>query len=87
MLSRAGSSISPYLLQLAVFYEFLPWMLVGSLSLVSVVLCFFLPETFREPLPDTIDQMQFCEKPSKTLNCYKGVKSVSSSQVQLTKHT
>uniref|UniRef100_A0A3P9D3S0 Solute carrier family 22 member 4 n=1 Tax=Maylandia zebra TaxID=106582 RepID=A0A3P9D3S0_9CICH len=58
MLSRVGSSISPYLLQLAVFYEFLPWMLVGSLSLVSVVLCFFLPETFREPLPDTIDQMQ-----------------------------
>ncbi|XP_039861652.1 solute carrier family 22 member 5-like isoform X1 [Simochromis diagramma] len=62
MLSRAGSSISPYLLQLAVFYEFLPWMLVGSLSLVSVVLCFFLPETFREPLPDTIDQMQAIQR-------------------------
>ncbi|XP_076730955.1 organic cation/carnitine transporter 2 isoform X3 [Maylandia zebra] len=62
MLSRVGSSISPYLLQLAVFYEFLPWMLVGSLSLVSVVLCFFLPETFREPLPDTIDQMQAIQR-------------------------
>ncbi|CAI5655402.1 solute carrier family 22 member 4 [Oreochromis niloticus] len=62
MLSRVGSSVSPYLLQLAVFYEFLPWMLVGSLSLVSVVLCFFLPETFREPLPDTIDQMQAIQR-------------------------
>uniref|UniRef100_UPI0037E94278 solute carrier family 22 member 4-like n=1 Tax=Semicossyphus pulcher TaxID=241346 RepID=UPI0037E94278 len=57
MFSRVGSSISPYLLQLAVFYQFLPWILVGALSLLSVLLCFFLPETFRQPLPDTIQQM------------------------------
>ncbi|XP_040004896.1 solute carrier family 22 member 4-like [Xiphias gladius] len=57
MFSRAGSSVSPYLLQLAVFYQFLPWIVVGSLSLLSVVLCVFLPETFRQPLPDTIQQI------------------------------
>uniref|UniRef100_A0A3Q3G1G4 Solute carrier family 22 member 5-like n=1 Tax=Labrus bergylta TaxID=56723 RepID=A0A3Q3G1G4_9LABR len=57
MFSRVGSSVSPYLLQLAVFYQFLPWIIVGSLSLLSVLLCFFLPETFRQPLTDTIEQM------------------------------
>uniref|UniRef100_A0A8C2XR62 Major facilitator superfamily (MFS) profile domain-containing protein n=1 Tax=Cyclopterus lumpus TaxID=8103 RepID=A0A8C2XR62_CYCLU len=57
MFSRVGSSVSPYLLQLAVYYQFLPWIVVGSLSLLSVVFCVFLPETFRQPLPDTIQQM------------------------------
>uniref|UniRef100_A0A7N8WSD7 Solute carrier family 22 member 5-like n=1 Tax=Mastacembelus armatus TaxID=205130 RepID=A0A7N8WSD7_9TELE len=47
MFSRLGSSISPYLLQLV----------VGSLSLLSVLLCVLLPETFRKPLPDTIQQI------------------------------
>ncbi|KAM9804525.1 solute carrier family 22 member 4-like [Neosynchiropus ocellatus] len=56
--SRMGSAVSPYLLQLAEFYQFLPWIIVGSLSLLSVLLCFFLPETFRKPLPDTIQQME-----------------------------
>ncbi|XP_062259250.1 solute carrier family 22 member 4-like [Platichthys flesus] len=57
MFSRLGSCISPYLLQLAVFYQFLPWIVVAGLSLLSVILCVFLPETFRQPLPDTIQQM------------------------------
>ncbi|XP_042350956.1 solute carrier family 22 member 4-like [Plectropomus leopardus] len=55
--SRVGSSVSPYLLQLAVFYQFLPWIVVIALSLLSVLVCIFLPETFRQPLPDTIQQM------------------------------
>ncbi|XP_044073842.1 solute carrier family 22 member 4-like isoform X2 [Siniperca chuatsi] len=62
MFSRVGSSVSPYLLQLAVFYQFLPWIVVGSLSLLSVLLCVFLPETFRQPLPDTIQQMALTQR-------------------------
>ncbi|KAM8857142.1 solute carrier family 22 member 4-like [Synchiropus picturatus] len=58
MFSRLGSAVSPYLLQLAVFYQFLPWIIFGSLSLLGVLLCFFLPETFRKPLPDTIQQVE-----------------------------
>ncbi|KAI3356097.1 hypothetical protein L3Q82_017359, partial [Scortum barcoo] len=61
MFSRVGSSVSPYLLELAVFYSFLPWIVVGSLSLLSVLLAVFLPETFRQPLPDTIQQMAFTQ--------------------------
>ncbi|XP_054643225.1 organic cation/carnitine transporter 2-like [Dunckerocampus dactyliophorus] len=55
--SRMASSVSPYLLQLAVFSQYLPWIIVGSLSVLGVVLCVFLPETFSRPLPDTIQQM------------------------------
>ncbi|XP_059199000.1 organic cation/carnitine transporter 2-like [Centropristis striata] len=57
MFSRMGSSVSPYLLHLAVYYQFLPWIVVGSLSVLGVLVCIFLPETFRQPLPDTIQQM------------------------------
>ncbi|XP_029314227.1 solute carrier family 22 member 5-like isoform X2 [Cottoperca gobio] len=60
--SRLGSSVSPYLLQLAVFNQFLPWIIVGSLSLLSVLVYFFLPETFRQPLPDTIEQMSLKQR-------------------------
>ncbi|XP_028992593.1 organic cation/carnitine transporter 2-like [Betta splendens] len=55
--SRLGCSVSPYLMQLAAFNEFLPWIVVGSLSLLSVLLYVFLPDTFRKPLPDTIEEM------------------------------
>ncbi|MED6294749.1 hypothetical protein CHARACLAT_024286 [Characodon lateralis] len=57
MFSRVGSSVSPYLLEMAGFNELLPWIIVGVLSLLSIFLCIFLPETFRQPLPDTIEQM------------------------------
>uniref|UniRef100_A0A3Q3XNE3 Major facilitator superfamily (MFS) profile domain-containing protein n=1 Tax=Mola mola TaxID=94237 RepID=A0A3Q3XNE3_MOLML len=56
--SRVGCCVSPYLLQLVVISQYLPWIIVGSLSLLSGFICFFLPETFRQPLPDTIQQMR-----------------------------
>ncbi|XP_047226635.1 solute carrier family 22 member 5-like [Girardinichthys multiradiatus] len=57
MFSKVGSSVSPYLLEMAGFNELLPWIIVGVLSLLNIFLCIFLPETFRQPLPDTIEQM------------------------------
>ncbi|XP_037095900.1 solute carrier family 22 member 5-like isoform X2 [Syngnathus acus] len=60
--SRLGSAVSPYILQLGVWYELLPWILVGSLSVFGVVLSVFLPETFTQPLPDTIQQMATMRK-------------------------
>ncbi|XP_061649559.1 organic cation/carnitine transporter 2-like isoform X2 [Phyllopteryx taeniolatus] len=45
-----------------VWYELLPWILVGSLSVFGVVLSIFLPETFTHPLPDTIQQMATMRK-------------------------
>ncbi|XP_074514669.1 solute carrier family 22 member 4-like isoform X2 [Sebastes fasciatus] len=62
MLGRVGSSVCPYLLQLAVLNQCLPWIVVGSLSLLSVLVSVFLPETFRQPLPDTIQQMALIQR-------------------------
>ncbi|XP_028292393.1 solute carrier family 22 member 5-like isoform X2 [Gouania willdenowi] len=54
---KVGSAISPYLMVLAVYNQALPWIVVSSLSFLSVLLCLFLPETFGQPLPDTIQQI------------------------------
>ncbi|XP_078405830.1 organic cation/carnitine transporter 2-like [Cetorhinus maximus] len=56
--SRLGSIITPYIFYLAVYHEFLPFILIGSLMVLSAILVLFLPETANIPLPETIDQMQ-----------------------------
>ncbi|XP_038651888.1 solute carrier family 22 member 5-like isoform X2 [Scyliorhinus canicula] len=58
MASRLGSTISPYIFYLGVYSEFLPYILMGSLTVFSAFLVLFLPETLNVPLPETIDQMQ-----------------------------
>ncbi|XP_077435500.1 solute carrier family 22 member 4-like isoform X2 [Vanacampus margaritifer] len=60
--SRLGSAVSPYILELGVWNELLPWILVGSLSVFGVALAVFLPETLARPLPDTIQQMATMRK-------------------------
>lgn len=37
--------------------RFLPYILMGSLTILTAILTLFLPESFGIPLPDTIDQM------------------------------
>lgn len=36
----------------------LPYLLMGSLAICGSILCLLLPETFKKPLPETMDQMQ-----------------------------
>ncbi|XP_041049565.1 solute carrier family 22 member 5-like isoform X1 [Carcharodon carcharias] len=55
---RFGAIISPYIFYLGVHYEFLPFILIGSLTVFTAILVLFLPETLNIPLPETIDQMQ-----------------------------
>lgn len=67
MASRAnhyGLVLSP-----VVFSDFLPWIIVGALSLLSVVLCVLLPETFRQPLPDTIQEMAHIKRSVLAVTC------------------
>ncbi|XP_078086940.1 organic cation/carnitine transporter 2-like [Mustelus asterias] len=56
--SRLGSIISPYIFYIGVYHEFLPFILIGSLTVFAAILVLFLPETLNVPLPETIDQMQ-----------------------------
>ncbi|KAI1902938.1 hypothetical protein AGOR_G00021450 [Albula goreensis] len=58
MVARLGGTITPFLIQLSKHDRNLPRTILGSLALVSAAIIVFLPETFGQPLPDTIDQMQ-----------------------------
>ncbi|KAM3869133.1 organic cation/carnitine transporter 2-like [Diretmus argenteus] len=55
--SRMGSTISPYFMQLGMFHKYLPYILLGTLAVLSALATLFLPESFRRPLPETIQQM------------------------------
>lgn len=37
--------------------RYLPYILMGSLTILTAILTLFFPESFGVPLPDTIDQM------------------------------
>uniref|UniRef100_A0A3Q3FN41 Solute carrier family 22 member 5-like n=1 Tax=Labrus bergylta TaxID=56723 RepID=A0A3Q3FN41_9LABR len=56
-LARVGSCIAPFLLQLSLDFKNLPYIILGTLCVVSAFATLFLPESFRRPLPETIQQM------------------------------
>ncbi|XP_060692604.1 organic cation/carnitine transporter 2-like [Hemiscyllium ocellatum] len=56
--SRAATIISPYVFHLGLYHEFLPFIVLGCLMVLSAILALILPETFKIPLKDTIDQME-----------------------------
>jgi len=46
-----------FCLRLGAYDRFLPYILMGSLTVLSGILTLFLPESYGRPLPDTIEQM------------------------------
>ncbi|XP_039180838.1 solute carrier family 22 member 5 isoform X1 [Crotalus tigris] len=78
MASRIGSILSPYFVYLGAYDRFLPYILMGSLTVLAGILTFFLPESYGTPLPDTIEQMLRV----------KGIKNIKALKHQnRTKHT
>ncbi|KAE8287607.1 Solute carrier family 22 member 5 [Larimichthys crocea] len=55
--SRVGTCIAPFLLQLSVYNKYLPYIILGTLAVVSAFATLFLPESFEQPLPETFQQM------------------------------
>ncbi|XP_035291161.1 solute carrier family 22 member 5-like [Anguilla anguilla] len=55
--SRVGAAIAPYFVHLGTYNKNLPYILLGSLTIISAVSVLFLPESFGLPLPETIEQM------------------------------
>lgn len=47
----------PFSPSTGVFFKYLPYILLGSLAVVSAIATLFLPETFGKPLPETFEQM------------------------------
>uniref|UniRef100_A0A3P8TU12 Major facilitator superfamily (MFS) profile domain-containing protein n=1 Tax=Amphiprion percula TaxID=161767 RepID=A0A3P8TU12_AMPPE len=61
-LSRVGSCIAPFVFELSVYFKYLPYIMLGTLAIVSAFATFFLPESFGRPLPQTIEQMHKKER-------------------------
>uniref|UniRef100_A0A672PWZ1 Solute carrier family 22 member 5 n=1 Tax=Sinocyclocheilus grahami TaxID=75366 RepID=A0A672PWZ1_SINGR len=59
--ARIGSITAPYIIFLGTFNKYLPYILMGSLTIASSVTNMFLPETFGKVLPETLEQMQKCK--------------------------
>ncbi|XP_018419284.1 PREDICTED: solute carrier family 22 member 5-like [Nanorana parkeri] len=57
MASRLGSILSPYFVYLGAYDRHLPFVLMGSLTVLVGIFTLFLPETNGMPLPDTIEEM------------------------------
>ncbi|XP_066471235.1 organic cation/carnitine transporter 2-like [Tiliqua scincoides] len=57
MASRLGSILSPFFVYFGAYDRFLPYILMGSLTVLTGILTLFLPESYGTPLPETIEQM------------------------------
>nr|XP_020467627.1 solute carrier family 22 member 5-like [Monopterus albus] len=55
--SRVGSCLAPFLLHLSIYFKYLPYITMGTLAIMSAFATLFLPESFGQPLPQTIHQM------------------------------
>ncbi|XP_027499583.1 solute carrier family 22 member 4 isoform X2 [Corapipo altera] len=55
--SRLGSIIAPYFVYLGAYDRFLPYILMGSLTVLIGILTLFLPESYGSPLPESFEQM------------------------------
>ncbi|KAF4098123.1 solute carrier family 22 member 4 [Onychostoma macrolepis] len=60
--ARIGSITAPYVIFLGTFNKYLPYILMGSLTIASSIANVFLPETFGKVLPETLEQMQKCKR-------------------------
>lgn len=60
--ARIGSITAPYVIYLGTYNKVLPYILMGSLTVASSVVNLFLPETLNKDLPETVEQMQECQR-------------------------
>ncbi|XP_033496401.1 organic cation/carnitine transporter 2-like [Epinephelus lanceolatus] len=60
--SRVVICIMPFILKLSVYFKYLPYIILGTLSVVSAFAALFLPESFGRPLPQTIQEMHKRER-------------------------
>ncbi|XP_003217438.2 solute carrier family 22 member 4 [Anolis carolinensis] len=71
MSSRVGSIIAPYFVYLGAYDRFLPYILMGSLTVLIGILTLFLPESYGNPLPETFEEMLQIKGFRNRKNTYK----------------
>ncbi|KAK7884001.1 hypothetical protein WMY93_027124 [Mugilogobius chulae] len=75
-ISRVGTSLAPFVFQLNVYFKFLPYIFLGSVSLMSAAAAVFLPETFGHSLPETFEDLQKFKR-FRCRSCCSGQKKTS----------
>ncbi|XP_036279125.1 solute carrier family 22 member 4 isoform X2 [Pipistrellus kuhlii] len=58
MASRVGSIIAPYFVYLGAYNRALPYILMGSLTILIGIITLFFPESFGMALPESLEDMQ-----------------------------
>ncbi|XP_036407737.1 solute carrier family 22 member 4-like [Megalops cyprinoides] len=58
MASRIGSGTSPYIAHIGKYNKIIPYILMGSITIVTGILSLLLPETKDEELPEHISQVK-----------------------------
>ncbi|XP_006759240.1 PREDICTED: solute carrier family 22 member 4, partial [Myotis davidii] len=58
MASRVGSIIAPYFVYLGAYNKVLPYILMGSLTILIGIITLFFPESFGMTLPESLEEMQ-----------------------------
>ncbi|KAK1338113.1 hypothetical protein QTO34_001223 [Cnephaeus nilssonii] len=84
MVSRAGSIIAPFSVNLSNIWIFMPQLLVGSLAFVSGILTLKLPETLRKPLTTTWEETTIldAEKESSSGKLFPTTSNTDSGQTR-----
>uniref|UniRef100_A0A8C4S7S6 Solute carrier family 22 member 4 n=1 Tax=Erpetoichthys calabaricus TaxID=27687 RepID=A0A8C4S7S6_ERPCA len=67
--SRVGSIIAPYFVYLGIFNRILPYMVMGSLTILAGVIILLLPESFGKSLPETINHMEIMKGFKRRKSC------------------
>ncbi|CAL8365563.1 unnamed protein product [Lota lota] len=58
MASRIGSISAPYLIYLRSYSVALPYILIGTFTVLAALISLLIPESYGKPLPDSITHMQ-----------------------------
>ncbi|CAG5130239.1 unnamed protein product [Candidula unifasciata] len=58
MSARIGGIFAPFVLELKVVWGSYPLLVFGALSIIAGLLALFLPETSRQPLPQTLEDVK-----------------------------
>ncbi|XP_075756467.1 solute carrier family 22 member 4 [Pelodiscus sinensis] len=87
MSSRVGSIIAPYFVYLGAYDRFLPYILMGSLTILIGILTLFLPESYGNPLPETFGQMLRVKgfRSRQHTNHVRSSKEIEDSKAQMTR--
>ncbi|XP_007941927.2 solute carrier family 22 member 4 [Orycteropus afer afer] len=84
MASRVGSIIAPYFVYLGAYNRILPYILMGSLTVLIGILTLFFPESFGTTLPETFEEMQKMKGFRSRKKTRESMKPEENSKIQIT---